>query len=229
LDIEGTTSSIKFVVDEMFPFVRRQLAEFLKAYCQDTGLPNLLTQIVAEAKERGFSESTQQPLTESASQAVHFLMDQDAKVTGLKQLQGMIWENGFRSGQLIAHVYEDVVPQLELWSSRSKGMRIYSSGSIAAQKLFFGHTLHGDLLGFFQAHYDTTIGGKREQASYAIIARDWGLEPRQIAFISDVVEELIAADTAGMETFLSVRPGNPPQGIGHGFREIQSFAEVDFE
>jgi enolase-phosphatase E1 len=153
-------------------------------------------------------------------------MDRDAKVTGLKELQGLIWEAGYRSGELKSHVYPDVPPALERWTKAGKDVRIYSSGSIAAQKLFFGHAEFGDLLSHFHGHYDTTIGSKRESESYQRIARDFGLAPGEILFLSDVTAELDAARTAGMRTGLLLRPDNSPQPEGHGHPEIRSFAEI---
>lgn len=153
-------------------------------------------------------------------------MDADVKATGLKQLQGMIWENGFHSRELLAHVYEDVPPALVRWNAAGKDVRIYSSGSIQAQKLFFGHTSVGNLLPHFRGHYDTTIGSKREALSYSRISEAIGIAPNEILFVSDIVAELDAARTAGFQTRLAMRPGNAVQPAGHGHIEIRSFAEI---
>ena len=143
------------------------------------------------------------------------LMDHDVKATGLKSLQGLIWRSGFESGEMVAHVYDDVAPALLQWKQANLDIRIYSSGSIGAQKLFFGHTEKGDLLNFFTEHYDTTIGSKREPISYERIAKGFGLPADEILFISDVVAELDAAKSAGLQTVLSVRPGNAPVSYTH--------------
>jgi enolase-phosphatase E1 len=136
------------------------------------------------------------------------LMDQDIKSTGLKHLQGLIWEAGFASGELRAHVYDDVPPALKAWNAAGRDVRIYSSGSIQAQKLFFGHTIAGDFLPLLKGHYDTTTGPKKEPASYRAIAALYGLPSSEILFLSDIVAELDAACSAGMRTALVVRPGN---------------------
>jgi enolase-phosphatase E1 len=155
-------------------------------------------------------------------------MDADLKATGLKQLQGLIWHGGFDSGELKAHIYNDVPPALIAWNTAGKDVRIYSSGSVQAQKLFFGHTVAGDLLLLFRGHYDTTIGGKKEAVSYRKIAAEFRLQPAEILFLSDIVAELDAARTAGMQTALVVRPGNATgqTSSGESHPTIQSFAEV---
>jgi enolase-phosphatase E1 len=135
-------------------------------------------------------------------------MDADAKVTGLKQLQGLIWEQGFRNGDLRSTLFDDVVPALDHWRENGRPIRIYSSGSIHAQKLFFAHTTAGDLTPRLSGYYDTTTGSKREAASYTAIAVDCALPAHEILFVSDLVDELNAAKSAGMLTALALRPGN---------------------
>ncbi|HUG66773.1 MAG TPA: acireductone synthase, partial [Pirellulaceae bacterium] len=154
------------------------------------------------------------------------LMDGDSKATGLKQLQGLIWKAGFESGELQAHIYDDVPDALAKWNELGIDVRVYSSGSIAAQKLFFGHTIAGDLLHCFRGQYDTTTGPKKEATSYAAIASAFGLRAAEILFISDVVAELDAARSAGLQTALSLRPGNADADASHGHTEIATFAEV---
>lgn len=231
LDIEGTTSSIRFVVEVMFPYAREHVAEYLQAHwnepavqaavdklARDVGQPDALTwlgELNAEHERQG-----------RVVAAVQQLMDRDAKVTGLKELQGLIWDRGFTSGQMVAHLYPDVLPAIEAWRSSGRRVWIYSSGSIAAQRLFFGHTTAGDLLNRFSGHFDTTSGGKKEPASYQRIATAIGAPPANILFVSDIADELHAASQAGMLTALSVRSENQPQPAGHGFGEIRSFAEL---
>ncbi len=200
LDIEGTVSPLAFVHDVMFPYARQHAGVYLatnwgtaviEQLARDAGVPAFASPAEAEA-------------------AVHRLMDADAKVTGLKQLQGMIWQEGFRNGELRSLIFDDVPPALAGWSRQGLEIRIYSSGSVHAQKLFFEHTKRGDLTPHFSGYYDTTTGSKRESASYAAIAADCGLPADQILFVSDLVEELNAARNAGMFTALAVRPGNKP-------------------
>jgi enolase-phosphatase E1 len=200
LDVEGTTSSISFVYDVLFVHAKTHVGDFLAAHADD-------------------------PLVRVALAAVD-LMNRDIKDTALKALQGMIWRSGFESGGLVAHVFDDVPPALAQWADAGLDVRIYSSGSIEAQKLFFGHTAAGDLTPHLRGHYDTTTGPKREASSYAAIAADMDLEPRQILFVSDVGAELDAARQAGMATALAVRPGNRDAGGLLEHEPIASFAEI---
>ncbi|HUE73841.1 MAG TPA: acireductone synthase [Pirellulaceae bacterium] len=234
LDIEGTTSSVSFVYDVMFPFVRRELQSYLRAHWGEPALSAAVDQIARDAGHGDFHTMlrSQSPGGRAMvhpptvlHREVERLMDGDVKATGLKQLQGLIWEAGFASGELKAHVYDDVPPALRDWHARGIDLRIYSSGSIQAQKLFFGHTIAGNLLPLLSGHYDTTTGPKKEAASYHTIAADFGLAPSEILFLSDVVAELDAARTAGMQTALVIRPGNAAAADGHA--EIKSFSDLE--
>lgn len=210
LDIEGTTSSVTFVYDVMFPYVREHLTAYLGEHWGEAKLFADCEQMATDGGHPSLAAMAPESLPAAARQArvaaeVIRQMDADMKTTGLKSLQGDIWKAGFESGELVAHVYDDVVPCIRSWRAQSLPIRIYSSGSVAAQKLFFGHTQAGDLLPLFDGHYDTTVGSKRSAASYAAIARDWGLSPERLLFVSDVVAELDAARDAGLATVLCCR------------------------
>lgn len=231
LDIEGTTSSVRFVFEVMFPYARQHVAEYLERHWGEPSLQAALDKLAVDVGQSGAADWLGRFADEPAQRAavvaaVHQLMDRDAKVTGLKELQGLVWDSGFRSGQMVAHLYPDVVPAVNAWRASGRRVWIYSSGSIAAQRLFFGHTREGDLLQLFSGHFDTTSGGKKEPESYRRIAAAIGSQPQQILFVSDIADELLAARQAGLETALSVRPENQPQPPGHGFNEIRSFAEL---
>jgi len=230
LDVEGTTSSVSFVYDVMFPFVRRELDRFLAERWGSSDLESALNRLAQDAGAASFQSwcvgLSSEQCRARVRDEVHRLMDSDAKTTGLKQLQGLIWQAGFEGGELKAHVYDDVPDALRAWNEQGRDVRVYSSGSVLAQRLFFGHTTHGNLLDCFQGHYDTTIGPKKEPASYSRIAEDWGLGPHEVLFVSDVVAELDAARTAGMQTALCTRPGNAPVAPGHVHPAIDSLAEV---
>ena len=231
LDIEGTTSSISFVYDVMFPFVREHAAAFISGHWTDKAVNHSVEML---AVDLGFSsadlwfkgcdsDASRQALVVAG---VIELMDADVKATGLKQIQGLIWKEGFHRGELVAHLYEDVAESIQQWNELGKDVRIYSSGSIQAQKLFFGHTVAGNLLDMFKNHYDTTTGAKQDSTSYEEIAISYGLTPGEILFVSDVIGELAAARTAGFQVVLSMRPGNKPVPSDHGFAEINSFREI---
>lgn len=231
LDIEGTTSSISFVHDVMFPFVLERLDAFLHEHADRADVLQTCEQI---ARDAGFDSMAawQQHFPERSARAlvqtdVRQLMAADVKATGLKALQGLIWQQGFDSGVLQSHVYPDVIPAIKHWWTVGCDVRIYSSGSIAAQKLFFGHVAElGDCLHLFSGHYDTTSGSKKESQSYLTIAGDWGLPPDEILFISDIAGELQAAQAAGVRVLASVRPGNAPLPPELEIDCIRSFDEV---
>jgi enolase-phosphatase E1 len=233
LDIEGTTSSVSFVYDVMFALVRREVARYLHEHWHDASLRQACEQIARDAGHGSLAEwfAAHGATTDERQQAivgdeVHRLMDADVKATGLKQLQGLIWDDAFRSGELKAHLYDDVPPALRRWREQGIDVRIYSSGSVHAQKLFFGHTIAGDLLPLVNGHYDTITGGKKEAESYRRIAAEFRLPPGDILFVSDVVAELDAARAAGLQTALALRPGNATIAPEHGHRTIESFGEI---
>lgn len=225
LDVEGTTSSIAFVYDVLFEHARREVGAFLAAHRSDPHVLALASAMTATAGAAMTPDTIAADPTRAALAAID-LMNRDVKDTSLKALQGMIWRSGFESGQIVAHVFDDVPPALAAWADAGLDMRIYSSGSIEAQQLFFRHTSFGDLTPSLQGHYDTTTGPKRETSSYEKIAADMGLVPRQVLFVSDIGAELDAARTAGMQTALAVRPGNRDAGGLFEHPSVTSFAEI---
>jgi enolase-phosphatase E1 len=233
LDIEGTVADVRFVYDVMFPFVRREVAEFLAGHWEDDSLKEPLLNIAAESGFRPTSdpwsqqELGRQQAIDNAVDAVNRLMDSDSKTTGLKALQGRIWESGFRSGTLRSELFDDVLPALRRWQEVGLELRIYSSGSILAQQMFFEHTTQGNLTPMFAAHYDTTIGNKKESISYRRIAEDCKLEPHDILFLSDVPAELIAANEAGMQAIACVRPNNAPLPESYQGASLQRFDQLE--
>ena len=214
LDIEGTTTSISFVYDVLFPYARQHVREFLDKHAGDPAVRDA----IARLREQHASDAALSPPAigdgqDSAKTVayVNWLMDRDSKVSALKALQGLIWEEGYQQGEVKGHVFPDVRPAFERWCSQGKMIAIFSSGSVLAQKLLFGQTTDGDLTGYIQDYFDTTTGPKREAASYRVIASRLKLDTAEMVFVSDVVEELNAACVAGMRTRLCVRPGNHAQ------------------
>lgn len=227
LDIEGTTSSIDFIYGKMFPFVREGLETFLTTNWDVTEVREACDQIRRDrVADLGEAAGVMSDRLDGILAEVTRLMDGDAKTTGLKQLQGLIWRQGFESGELKAHLFDDVSPALRQWHEQGLRIRIYSSGSVGAQKLFFGHTVSGNLLPFLEGHYDTKTGPKREAGSYAAIVKDWGLGAEEILFLSDVPAELDAAREAGMQTGLSMRPGNAEIDVAAEHPRITTFSEL---
>ena len=195
-DIEGTTSSLAFVKDVLFPYARRALPDFVR------GQQAQLTDIAGE-----MAAIVGKPRLDSQEMIDLLLqwMAEDRKITPLKTLQGMVWKTGYESGELQSHLYEDAARELRKWHADGLRLYVYSSGSIAAQKLLFAHTPYGDLLPLFSGYFDTTTGPKLESGSYRAIAATLELEPRTILFLSDHAGEIQAATAAGLQTVLLAR------------------------
>ncbi len=206
-DIEGTTSSLSFVKDELFPYARARLPQFVQANATDPQV----RQILADARGEVGATIDDQALIG------HMLrwIDEDRKLTALKALQGLIWEAGYRDGELVGHIYPDAVAALRRWHESGLQLYVFSSGSVKAQQLLFGHTDEGDLRPLFSGYFDTTIGNKRDTSSYGRIADAVRLKTKEMLFLSDIVEELDAARTAGMDTCWLVRDGDIPAHANH--------------
>jgi enolase-phosphatase E1 len=215
-DIEGTTGSIRFVHEVLFPYARERMAAFLAAHRDE---PAVRAEIEAVARETGVAPDDLSRITA----VLIGWIDEDRKATPLKALQGMIWKDGFTSGELIAHIYPDAAARLRGWHEAGHRIFVYSSGSIAAQKLYFAHTSEGDLTPLLDGYFDTTTGGKREAESYRAIAAQIGVAPADIVFLSDVEAELEAAEQAGLRTVWLTRDGRPE---GATRPSVSSFEEI---
>ena len=236
LDVEGTTSSVEFVYKTLFPFASAHVESYLHRHSAEPEVRHLLSELRAEqaadaAKDPQIGvwmRGTEEEEIVTAAQYVRHLIAVDRKTTPLKTLQGKIWEEGFRSGELLGDVYEDVPRAFAGWHAGGKRIAIFSSGSVQAQRLLFGHSKAGDLTKYIEAYFDTTTGPKREAASYAAIAKSLGVSAESILFVSDVEAELGAAREAGMQTALMLRPGTTrPVAARHGC--IESFDELPDE
>jgi enolase-phosphatase E1 len=218
LDIEGTTTAIEFVYEVLFPYARERMA----AYLQAAALDDLKREYEADLRAGHHPPGSPDDLLPY----VYWLMDQDRKSTALKRIQGEIWHEGYRSGELHGDLFPDVPTALERWHRNEIDVRIFSSGSVLAQRLIFSTTLSGDLTVYLKGYFDTTTGPKTEPASYREISAAFGLSASDILFLSDVTRELDAAREAGMQTALCLRPGNRWQP-DHTHRVITTFAEID--
>jgi enolase-phosphatase E1 len=215
-DIEGTTSSLSFVKDVLFPYSRAHMAEFVRAHAQEPAVQHELDEVRRLSGEN---------LTEAEviEQLLRWIAE-DKKVTPLKSLQGMIWEDGYKKGDFKGHMYEDALRHLQKWKQAGIRLYVFSSGSVQAQKLLFAHTGYGDLTPLFSGYFDTNIGNKREAGSYRKIAAAIGSAPDDILFLSDIREELDAAQAAGMQTIWLVRDGAIDPKAAH--RQARSFDEI---
>lgn len=216
-DIEGTTSSISFVKDVLFPYAREHMTAFIHARKDDPEVADLLREVEREAGR----ELTVDEIIEQLQQ----WMDTDKKITPLKALQGMIWLQGYADGDFHGHIYEDAAVKLQEWHKQGFRLFIYSSGSVPAQKLLFGHSNFGDLTRIFSGYFDTRAGNKREADSYRTIAQEIGLPAEEILFLSDAEEELDAARAAGLDTLQLVRSedGTTPSAR---HRQVSDFGEI---
>lgn len=220
-DIEGTTSSIRFVREILFPYAARALPRFLREHA---GELQVREQIRAAAATANIDENDLEAVIDRLLE----WLEQDRKITPLKTLQGMIWKAGYENGDYRAHVYDDACRRLREWAAQGIALYVYSSGSVQAQKLFFRHSTCGNLLPLFRGYFDTATGGKRETASYRAIAEAIVMPAAEILFLSDVVEELDAARAAGMHTCLLRRPGESAAAtdtaaahpVAHSFDEV---------
>lgn len=210
LDVEGTTTPVSFVYDVLFPFARDRLEVACARADSEPELAEAVGVLRREHDEMKGEETGVPAEFGNGSGFARYLMDRDRKSTGLKLLQGLIWKGGYRDGTLKGQVFPDVPAALAELGRRGVRIRIFSSGSVLAQKLLFSNTEYGDLTKHVEAHHDTTTGPKKEPDSYRRIAGSFGLPARGILFLSDVVDELNAAREAEMQTGLCVRPGNAP-------------------
>jgi enolase-phosphatase E1 len=209
-DIEGTTSSIAFVHEVLFPYARARLAEFIVGH-RDEVAP-ILNEVRAAEGE----------LSDDGLVAVlRRWIDEDRKAPPLKTLQGLIWREGYESGELNGHMYDDAVQGLRRWRAAGLGLNIYSSGSVQAQRLMFGHSVAGDLTSLFDGYFDTGVGPKSGVDSYRRIAAALELEPGEILFLSDTSAEITAARSAGMQAVRIVRDSGPQPGETTSFDEIE--------
>lgn len=202
-DIEGTTSDIRFVHNVLFPYARERLAGFVTAQQHAEPVKTILDNLRRETDAPAAS-------TADLITTLFAFMDEDRKSTALKALQGIIWRDGYLNGDFTGHLYPDVLPALEKWKAQGIDLYVYSSGSVAAQKLLFGYSDEGDITHLFTGYFDTLVGAKREVQSYRNIAEHLGHAPGTILFLSDIHQELDAAEAAGLRTIQLVRGDRDP-------------------
>ncbi len=215
-DIEGTTSSISFVKEVLFPYSKRKLRDFVKEHSEDLEVRRILEEV--QKIEPGDPVDT----------LIRWI-EEDKKITPLKELQGLIWEEGYKSGELKGHIYEDAYRKLKEWHGRGIPIYVYSSGSVKAQKLLFGHTQYGDLNYLFSGYFDTRIGSKKDPESYRSIAEEIGLRPEEILFLSDNPDEIRASAEAGMKVIRFARKGENEIIEDFPYPQVRSFEELPLD
>lgn len=221
-DIEGTTSSISFVHEVLFPYSQKHLSTYINQHFNEKKIQDNLNDVKATVLAENHAEID---LEESVFTLKDWIL-KDRKHKALKELQGMIWEDGYKAGHFKGHVFEDVLPKLQEWKKAGLLLGVYSSGSVAAQKLIFGYSVFGDLTKFFSNYFDTAVGQKREIKSYQNIIKELNLSGEAILFLSDIEEELNAAKAAGMQTILLDRDHSRTNSQ---HSRVNSFAEIVLE
>ncbi|WP_337879969.1 acireductone synthase [Rheinheimera sp.] len=199
-DIEGTTTEIQFVSQVLFPYAAAALPDFIH---QHQYRPDVAAQL------QHIRQLINQPEADTAQLIAILLqwIQTDQKMTPLKELQGLVWASGYQNGTLKGHLYPDVLPALTGWYRQGIGLYVYSSGSVAAQRLLFSHSVEGDISGLFLGHFDTHIGAKKDSSSYRAIAAQLALPATEILFLSDHPDEILAAQAAGWHCIQLLRDG----------------------
>jgi enolase-phosphatase E1 len=231
LDVEGTTTPVEFVHNILFPYARARVQEFLARHAADPDVHADLVRLRAEHAAEPPGPPAPPPWRDDSASVVayvHWIMDRDRKSTGLKSLQGKIWEAGYRAGELRGQVYADVLPAFIRWKEQGRDIAVFSSGSVQAQQCLFANSTAGDLSSFIRAYFDTTTGPKTAAESYERIAAAVERSPSQVLFLSDVGAELDAARRAGLQTALCVRSQETvPPVSGHPV--IRTFDQVPLD
>ncbi len=230
LDIEGTTCPVSFVTGTLFPYASEQMGAFLERNHHQDRVRKLVKEVeeawIADPHPEAVAlqaEVQDECVPKRVLPYLHWLIAHDRKLTALKELQGMVWEQGYASGRLVGPLFSDVPAALRRCRNAGRVLAVYSSGSVKAQQLLYRHSNGGDLGGLFSHWFDTRSGQKQNSTSYTTIAAAMAVEPSQVLFISDSLTELEAAAGAGMEVLFSLREGNPQSDPG-AFSSI-----IDFE
>uniref|UniRef100_A0A8C9QVD2 Enolase-phosphatase E1 n=1 Tax=Spermophilus dauricus TaxID=99837 RepID=A0A8C9QVD2_SPEDA len=165
--------------DILFPYIKENVKEYLQTHWEEEKCQQDVNLLRKQAEEdahldgaipipaaSGNGADELQQIIQAVVDNVCWQMSLDRKTTALKLLQGHMWRAAFTDGHMKAEFFEDVVPAVRKW--RENGMKeyIYSSGSVEAQKLLFGHSTEGNILELFDGHFDIKIGHKVESESY---------------------------------------------------------------
>jgi enolase-phosphatase E1 len=202
-DIEGTTTDISFVHKVLFPYSYKSL----ETYVLNHQTHPMVIKAIEDVRKTVWDEEQKDIGLYDVISKLKEWITIDRKHGALKEIQGLIWDEGYSKGEFKGHLYPDVKPFFTKIISTKALVGIYSSGSVHAQKLIFGFSTEGDLTPMISYFFDTKVGGKRERASYEKIASETKLHPNEIHFFSDIPEELSAAKAAGMNVTQLLREG----------------------
>ncbi|CAI5451570.1 unnamed protein product [Caenorhabditis angaria] len=235
LDIEGTITSISFVKDELFPYAFDNVDKYIEEHYDEPALQIVLEDLRQLAREQSQHDASvvrvrepKQNCIDDVAKNVRHWIKRDKKLTPMKALQGLIWEEAYKRGKVEGHLYPDVLPVLKKLHDENLPIYIYSSGSVHAQKLLFGYSIEGDITNILSGYFDTRIGLKGSSESYTAISQKINIAPNEILFLTDVPAEAEAAKTAGLQTFLVSRPGNANLSDENrvDFKVIESLDEI---
>jgi enolase-phosphatase E1 len=216
-DIEGTTTDIHFVHKVLFPYSFEKMEEFILGHKNNAPVAEAINEVIQTVREEENKKLTLSEVVEK----LKFWISSDRKHPALKQIQGLIWDSGYSNGAFKGHLYADVLPFFKKIIAQNSKIGIYSSGSVHAQKLIFGFSVLGDLTPFISYYFDTKVGMKRDVSSYLNISKATNLSPSDIHFFSDIPQELLAAQEAGMRVTHLLREGTEKSE----FTGIKSFDE----
>ncbi|XP_058465775.1 enolase-phosphatase E1 [Malaya genurostris] len=239
-DIEGTTSSVSFVKDVLYPYVLKNVEEYLKTHWSDDATKTVVAALREQAEEDKKAEvegavtipaEDSEDIIADVVKNVEWQMSLDRKTGALKTLQGLVWAEGYNDGSIKGHVYDDVSKAFEQWTEAGRKIYIYSSGSVDAQKLLFKNSEQGDLVKYLAGHYDTKIGAKQEKDSYEAILKNIEVSAEEALFLTDVIAEAKAAKEAGLNVVVLDRPGNAELSDDDrsAFTVISSFTDIPIE
>lgn len=220
VDILGTTTSINFAKETLFPFVNKNVEEILKEKWDDESVKKAVKQL---------KEGEEELNLEGAVKLVKELTDSGSENPGLKTIQGLVYSKGYENGELKAHVFSDVAVAFEQWAKTRK-VAIYSTGSVESQKQLFARSVEGDLSSHISNYFDQSVGPKTETDSYKKIAEELSSKPEELLFLTDNIEEGKAAKKAGFSVSLVSREGNaelPEESSS--FTVVSSFKEILLE
>lgn len=242
LDIEGTTTSLRFIKETLFPYIKRSLARYLRERWNTEEVIATLARLIRQ-EERDIRDGQSPPkiwkLTETSDlnkiidslvSNVIWQMDSRRHNTALKQLQILVWVYGYENNELKGHVYEDVANNFRKW--RSMGIRLfaYSTGMAVAQQLLFSNSTQGNLMNLVENYFDILVGPKTAPSSFRKISWFMNVTPTQLLFITDAPEEGRAAKEAGCQVVMIQRPENrrlPPSLINE-FPVVTSMNHIEF-
>ena len=199
-DIEGTITRISFVKDVLFPYAAKQLATFLRLNAKKARVAEQIAAVKTIIDEPNAD-------LERVISVLLTWIEEDKKITPLKQLQGLIWQTGYEHGDFKGHLYPDAFDFLQAQHAQNIALYVYSSGSVRAQQLLFKYSDYGDIRALFNDFFDTKVGAKQEQAAYNTIIEQLPFDASEVLFLSDVAAELDAAKAAGLKTLHLIRDG----------------------